>query len=58
VFVICVIAMYIISMIENAKGTRVNALEVDTKMFRVTRGFAVGALLIFGILTALYTLFW
>lgn len=58
VFVICIIGMYIISMIENSKGTRVNALEVDTKMFKVSNGFAVGALIIGGILTALYTLFW
>ena len=58
VFVICVIGMYIISMIENASGKRVNSLEVDTKMFRTTRGFAVGALIIMGILAALYTVFW
>lgn len=58
VFVICVIGMYIISMIENSSGKRVNALQVDTKMFRVSNGFAVGALIIGGILTALYTLFW
>jgi SSS family solute:Na+ symporter len=58
VFVICMAGMYIISMAENAKGTKANALEVDTKMFRVSTGFAVGALIIGGILTALYTLFW
>ncbi|MDB5125505.1 MAG: sodium/solute symporter [Mucilaginibacter sp.] len=58
VFVICVIGMYIISMIENASGKRVNALEVDTKMFRTTRGFAVGALIIAGFLVAVYTIFW
>ncbi len=58
VFVICLIGMYIISMFENSKGTRVNALEVDTKMFKVSTGFAVGALIIGGILTALYTILW
>jgi SSS family solute:Na+ symporter len=58
VFIICLIGMYIISMIENSKGTRVNGLEVDTKMFKVSTGFAVGALLIGGILTALYTILW
>jgi SSS family solute:Na+ symporter len=58
VFVICVIGMYIISMIENASGKRVNALEVDTKMFRTTQGFAVGALIIAGFLVAVYTIFW
>ncbi|HEY5326674.1 MAG TPA: sodium/sugar symporter [Mucilaginibacter sp.] len=58
VFVICLIGMYIISMIENASGKRVNSLEVDTKMFRTSTGFAVGALIITGILAALYTVFW
>ncbi|MDB5023856.1 MAG: sodium/solute symporter [Mucilaginibacter sp.] len=58
VFVICVIGMYIISMIENPKGDRTNALEIDTKMFKVSNGFAVGALIIAGILVALYTVFW
>ncbi len=58
VFIISVLGMYIISMIENLKGTRVNGLEVDTKMFRTTNGFAVGALIVFGIIAALYTLFW
>jgi SSS family solute:Na+ symporter len=58
VFVICMIGMYIISMSENAKGARVNALEVDTKMFRVSPGFTAGALIIAGLLTALYTIFW
>lgn len=58
VFVICMVGMYLISMIENAKGTKANALEVDTKMFRTSTGFTIGACIIGGILVALYTLFW
>lgn len=58
VFVICVVFMYIISMIENASGKRANSLEVDPKMFKTTTGFAVGALIVTGILAALYTVFW
>lgn len=58
VFVICVIGMYIISMIENAKGERTNGLEVDTSMFKVSKGFIAGSLIVCGILVALYTLFW
>lgn len=58
VFVIAVIGMVIISMIENSKGTRTNGLEVDPKMFKTTTGFAVGALIIVGILVALYTVYW
>lgn len=33
-------------------------LEVDTAMFKTTTGFAVGALIICGLLVALYTVFW
>jgi SSS family solute:Na+ symporter len=45
-------------MIENRKGDRPHGLEVDKKMFRVNPGFAVGALIIAGLLVALYTVFW
>jgi len=58
VFGICIVVMYVISMIENRKGLRPNGLQVDKKMFRVTPGFAVGALIICGLLAALYTIFW
>jgi len=58
VFVFAVIGMYIISMIDNRKGVTPNGLEVDTKMFRTDSKFAVGALLIIGVLVALYTIYW
>ena len=58
VFVICIVGMYIISMIENAKGLRTNGLEVDASMFKTNKSFAVGAIVICVILTALYTIFW
>lgn len=58
VFVICIVGMYIISMIENAKGLRTNGLEVDVKMFKTDRSFAIGAIVIAVILTTLYTVFW
>jgi SSS family solute:Na+ symporter len=58
VFILCVIGMYIISTIEVRDGVKPNALKIDFKLFRVSRGFAAGALIILGILTALYTLFW
>lgn len=58
VFVISVIGMYIISVYENRKGVKTNGLEIDGKMFRTAPGFTVGALLVAGILIALYTLFW
>lgn len=58
VFVICVVGMYIISMIENARGLKTNGLEVDVSMFRTNKSFTVGAVIICLILTALYTIFW
>ncbi|MGN6177918.1 MAG: sodium:solute symporter family transporter [Mucilaginibacter sp.] len=58
VFVLCVIGMYIISMIENAKGDKTHGLEVNPAMFKTTRAFAAGALLVGGILVALYSIFW
>ncbi len=58
VFVICIVGMYIISMIENARGVRTNGLEVDASMFKPNKSFAIGAIIICVILTALYTIFW
>jgi len=58
VFALCVAGMAIISYIENPSGARSNSLEVDTKLFKVSNGFAVGALLVVGILAALYIAFW
>ena len=58
VFIFCVVGMFIISKIENARGVVPNGLEVDKKMFKMDPGFAVGALIICGILAALYTIFW
>jgi len=58
VFLICVAGMYIISMIENASGKKVHGLEVDASMFKMSKGFAIGALIVCGILTAIYSIFW
>ncbi len=58
VFIICIIGMWIISTIETSRGVKTNGLDVDTSMFKTSNSFAVGALLICGILVALYTLLW
>ena len=58
VFIFCVIGMYIISMIEHSRGTKTNGLEIDAGMFKMKTGFAVGALIICGVLAALYMRFW
>ena len=58
VFLFCVLGMVIISYADNRRGVVPAGLQVDTKMFTLNRGFAVGALIITGILAALYTMFW
>jgi SSS family solute:Na+ symporter len=58
VFVICVLIMILISLIDSKRGVVVKGLEVDTKMFKVSNGFAVGTMIIGGILVALYSIFW
>jgi SSS family solute:Na+ symporter len=68
VFVVCVVGMIIISLAAPLKvrvapaGTLPenvpHALEVDSSMFKPSLGFTVAALIICGILAALYTIFW
>jgi SSS family solute:Na+ symporter len=58
VFIICIIGMIIISAIETARGVKTNGLDVDASMFKTSNSFAIGSLLICGILVALYTLLW
>ena len=58
VFVFCVLGMAIINFVENKRGIINKGLEVDTSMFKVTKGFAVGALVIVGLLITLYTVYW
>ncbi len=58
VFILCVIGMFIISRIDNKRGITGKGLEIDRSMFKLSPGFTVGALIVTGILTALYTFFW
>lgn len=57
VFLILVAIMVVVSLIK-PKTVRENDIEVDTAMFKTSGSFAVGALLLMGILTALYIVFW
>jgi SSS family solute:Na+ symporter len=58
VFGICVIGMVLISLYETRKGARPHGLEVDKSMFKMSPGFAAGALIVCGVLAALYTIYW
>jgi SSS family solute:Na+ symporter len=57
-FVIIFIIMIAMSVVNPKKENDVHVIEVDTTMFRITPGFAIGSIIIMGILTALYTVFW
>jgi SSS family solute:Na+ symporter len=58
VFLLCVLGMFIISKIDHAKGVKANGLEIDASMFKTSRAFTAGALLVGGIIVALYSFFW
>jgi SSS family solute:Na+ symporter len=45
-------------MIDYKRGVTTNGLEVDRSMFKMDNAFAVGVLIIGGILVALYSFFW
>ncbi|MBB2146864.1 sodium/solute symporter [Pedobacter sp. LMG 31464] len=58
VFLFCVLGMVLISFLTNKKEAEAKGLEIDAKMFKTTTGFAMGAILIIGILVALYTVYY
>lgn len=58
VFLICIIGMFIISLIDKKLGVKAKGLEIDRSMFKLNPAFTVGVLIVGGILTALYTIFW
>ncbi|WEK19896.1 MAG: sodium/sugar symporter [Candidatus Pedobacter colombiensis] len=58
VFLFCIIGMIIISLVGNKGEADAKGLEIDAKMFKTTTSFAVGALIIVGILVALYSVYW
>ena len=57
-FVSIVIVMIAMSLINPKKENDTHVIEVDKSMFRITTGFAIGSIIIMGILLALYTVFW
>ncbi|HVF80632.1 MAG TPA: sodium/sugar symporter [Flavisolibacter sp.] len=58
VFLISVLGMVIISLIDNKRGVVPKGLEIEKKMFHLSPGFTVGALIIVGLLVALYSVYW
>lgn len=58
VFLIIVAIMVIISLAVPKTKEESKGLEIDSSMFKPTGGFAVGLVIICGILSALYIIFW
>ena len=58
VFAISVVVMILISLMTPAHLQPKDTLHVDVAMFKTSRGFAIGAGLVFVILAVLYTMFW
>lgn len=57
-FVMIVLIMIVISLSKPKPELTGKEIEIDTSMFKVSPGFVVGSVIICGILTALYTVFW
>jgi len=58
VFLICVFLMVVISLLDPKGKDNPKGLEIDAAMFKPKGAFAVGAVIVLGILSALYIVFW
>lgn len=58
VFTVLILIMVIMSLLDSRSKVQPRVIVVDTSMFRVTRTFAVGSVIIVGLLAGLYTVFW
>ena len=58
-FLLIVLIMIIMSLFASKEDVKkIKAIEIEATLFRITPGFAVGSVIILGILAALYTVFW
>jgi SSS family solute:Na+ symporter len=57
-FVFIIVVMMTMSILKPEQHKPSLLVEIDPKMFRVSKGFALGAVIILGLLTALYIYFW
>jgi SSS family solute:Na+ symporter len=57
-FLSIVVIMVLISLVKPKPANDTHVIEIDKSMFKVSRGFIVGSVIICGILAALYTVFW
>lgn len=58
VFLTLVALMVLVSLLDTQGQKKVHGIEVESSMFRTSQGFAVGTVLILGVIAALYLIFW
>jgi solute:Na+ symporter, SSS family len=58
VFVFLVLLIVIMSLLDRNSKNNPRTIEIDSRMFKCSPSFIVGSVIIIGILTALYTVFW
>lgn len=58
IFLILAALMIVISLVEGKGKDHPKAIEIDSELFSTSNGFKFGALIIAGIISALYIIFW
>jgi SSS family solute:Na+ symporter len=58
VFVFLVILMIVVTLLDEKSKKQPQVIMIDKSLFKPSVGFIIGSVLIMGILTALYTVFW
>jgi SSS family solute:Na+ symporter len=56
VFVGCIVGMAVLSLL--SKTPSASTIEIDPTMFRTSRTFAIGAVVVLGVLAVLYGMYW
>jgi SSS family solute:Na+ symporter len=58
IFLILVAVIIVVTLADPKSKNNPKGLEIDRSMFKVSNGFMISSILIFGILGALYCVFW
>ncbi|MCE2708507.1 MAG: sodium/sugar symporter [Algoriphagus sp.] len=58
VFLVLSALMILISLVEGKGKDHPKSIEINQELFQTSTGFKIGAILIIGIIAALYTIFW
>jgi SSS family solute:Na+ symporter len=57
-FITIVLVMVSMSLLQKRQTSNGSIIKIDSSIFKVSPGFVYSSVIIFGILTALYTVFW